>query len=255
MGICKYCGITKESRLMGGHVSCCSKNPNSRNKKLERVSVTKICIKCNLEFTDIALRHKDASIEIKGKKYCSFKCSNSHVQTSEQNSNRSKLLKGRQYVVHLHETKKCIECSSYFDALKDSKKKCCSRNCIMKRAGRKGGQISAAKQYRRSKNEIYFSELCKKEFMNVSCNEQMFNGWDADVILQNEKIAVLWNGKWHYSKITKKHSVKQVQNRDYIKLGEIIKAGYTPYIIKDMGSENREFVESEFVKFKEFISY
>lgn len=57
---------------------------------------------------------------------------------------------------------------------------------------------------------------------------------------------MLWNGKWHYEKITKNHSVKQVQNRDKIKIEEIKKAGYIPYIIKDNGKYNTNKVENEF---------
>ena len=104
-------------------------------------------------------------------------------------------------------------------------------------------------QNRRSKNEIYFAELCIKEFKKVLLNENIFNGWDADVIIEDYKIAVLWNGVWHYKKITRKHSVKQVQNRDRIKIKEIKKKGYIPYIVKDMGKHNKKFVESEFDKF------
>ena len=81
----------------------------------------------------------------------------------------------------------------------------------------------------------------------------MFNGWDADIILPDLKIAVLWNGKWHYEKITKKHSVKQVQNRDKIKIQEIIQTGYKPYIIKDMGKYKVNFVKDEFEKFQKYI--
>ena len=66
-----------------------------------------------------------------------------------------------------------------------------------------------------------FYELCVKEFSDVLSNENIFNGWDADIILTKEKVAVLWNGIWHYKKITKKHSLIQVQNRDIIKLKEI----------------------------------
>lgn len=84
-------------------------------------------------------------------------------------------------------------------------------------------------------------------------NEQKFNGWDADVIIEDLKIAVLWNGKWHYEKITQKHSVKQVQNRDNIKIKEIIKCGYIPYIIKDMGKYKKSFVEEEFEKFLNYL--
>lgn len=57
---------------------------------------------------------------------------------------------------------------------------------------------------------------------------------------------MLWNGPWHYKKITKNHSVKQVQNRDKIKIEEIKKAGYIPYIIKDNGKYNTNKVENEF---------
>ena len=81
----------------------------------------------------------------------------------------------------------------------------------------------------------------------------MFNGWDADIILNDHKMAIMWNGKWHYEKLTKKHSLKQVRNRDYIKIKEIKKLGYEPYIIRDMGSYNPEFVENEFEKLKKYI--
>ena len=63
---------------------------------------------------------------------------------------------------------------------------------------------------------------------------------------------MLWNGVWHYKKITEQHSVKQVQNRDRIKIKEIEKAGYIPYVIKDMGSEDETFVKQ---KFQELISF
>ena len=99
---------------------------------------------------------------------------------------------------------------------------------------------------KRSKNEIYFYELCKQHFNVVKHNEPMFNGWDADVIIEDIKYAILWNGPWHYRKITESHSVEQVQNRDKIKINEIEQAGYTPYIIKDDGSYNPEFVEQQF---------
>ena len=116
----------------------------------------------------------------------------------------------------------------------------------MSKSGRKS--IAIQGDLRRSKNEKYFCELCEKEFQCVKHNEPMFNGWDADIIIEDVKIAILWNGKWHYEKVTKNHSVEQVQNRDKIKIEEIKKCGYTPYIIKDMGKYNSQFVENEFNK-------
>ena len=65
------------------------------------------------------------------------------------------------------------------------------------------------------------NDLVKEKFPLTLSNVPMFNGWDADVIIPELKIAVLWNGNWHHKKITKKHSVLQVQNRDRIKIKEI----------------------------------
>lgn len=152
---------------------------------------------------------------------------------------------------------KCIECEIEFIPKNRNKEKCCSKECRINR-NRKNGQIGGIKssisQSRRSKNEIYFYELCKDHFKYISCNENIFNGWDADIIIHDIKVAVLWNGKWHYEKITKQHSINQVENRDKIKIKEIKKYGYKPYIIKDMGRENKIFVESEFLKFKKIYT-
>lgn len=105
---------------------------------------------------------------------------------------------------------------------------------------------------RRSKNEIEFCKLCEEYFDNVKHNESIFNGWDVDIIIEDIKFAVLWNGPWHYKQITKLHSVKQTQNRDKIKVKEIEECGWTPYIIKDMGKANKDFVKE---KFDEFLKY
>lgn len=121
--------------------------------------------------------------------------------------------------------------------------------------GRIAGLASVKSQSknRRSKNEIYFSQLCESHFDTVLINEQMFNGWDADIIIEDVKVAILWNGKWHYEKITDKHSVEQVQNRDAIKIKEIKSLGYFPYVIKDMGKYKKAFVEKEFEIFLDYL--
>ena len=61
----------------------------------------------------------------------------------------------------------------------------------------------------------------------------------------------MWNGNWHYKKITEKHSVSQVQNRDALKIKEIESCGYIPYVIKDTGKYNKSFVEEQFKLFLE----
>jgi len=118
-------------------------------------------------------------------------------------------------------------------------------------AGIKSSQLQC--ESKRSKAEILFCKLCESKFKNVKHNIAMFNGWDADVIIEDLKVAVLWNGAWHYKKITRYHSVKQVQNRDRLKIKEIINSGYKPYVIKDEGKFNKDKVYFEFNKFlKEF---
>ncbi len=150
----------------------------------------------------------------------------------------------------------CKMCNIEFQP-KESKSKLCSKKCAdeqwrtdeyrqkAKENGKVGGKLSATRQSKRSKNEIYFSELCQQYF-TITTNEPYFDGWDADVIIHSDKIAILWNGAWHYKQISKTQSLKQVQNRDKIKEDIIGKYGYTPYIIKDMGKYNRSFVEQEF---------
>jgi uncharacterized CHY-type Zn-finger protein len=154
----------------------------------------------------------------------------------------------------------CGICNKEFQPVR-SNAKLCSSECAKtlmrtdeykKRAffnGQKGGKVSATSQSRRSKNEIYFSELCAKEF-DITTNEPYFEGWDADVIIHSEKTAILWNGIWHYKQIMKSQSLKQVQARDKVKTAIIEKFGYTPYVIKDMGKYDKAFVEQEFEIFK-----
>ncbi len=165
--------------------------------------------------------------------------------------------------------RKCIVCGKeyyHFKSNHDSTKKFCSKDCEkyyqkhkkeflsqdairqISEGGRKSANVQ--KEKRRSKNEKYFCELCENHFSKVRHNELFFNGWDADIIIDDIKVAVLWNGNWHYKKITKSHSIEQTQNRDEIKIDEIKKCGYTPYVIKDVGKYNPKFVEE---KFKELL--
>ena len=104
-----------------------------------------------------------------------------------------------------------------------------------------------------SKGEIYFAELCIDYYgnNNVTTNELFFkdkngNGWDADIIIHSKKTAILYNGIWHYKKITETHSLEQMQNRDKIKTELIEKSGYIPYVVVDLGKFDKQFVEEAF---------
>lgn len=210
-----------------------------------------------LKFNILKLRNEGKSYnDISKLLNCSKSVISYHCSNNELNDiglNELRIIK--------NEIRTCTICSKEFVVKGYSKKKYCSSSCydgsdLKKEIGRKFGLKSAEiqKENRRSKNEIYFFDLCKEKYNEVLNNEPIFNGWDADVVITKYKIAILWNGKWHYEKITKKHSVKQVENRDKIKIKEIESCGYLPYIIKDMGRENKDFVEKEFEKLTGYIS-
>jgi len=151
--------------------------------------------------------------------------------------------------------KKCLVCEKLF-LTKNRNRKYCYK--CLKQVLRNAGIKSSQSQKRRSKNELYFDELCRNKFINVSSNKQFFadkfgNLWDADIILHDQKIAVLWNGLWHYKKLKKQHSLKQVQSRDRIKKKVIEQNGYTAYVIKDVGKFNLKFVEEMFLDFVNYI--
>jgi hypothetical protein len=189
--------------------------------------------------------------------HCSRNCANkrNHNQSTKDkisNTLKSKIIKEKKY---------CINCESDI-TMKPKKTKFCCRSCASKfNSNSERGKYHIKKlveksvktQSRRSKNEILFFEYCRIRFESVENNLPIFNGWDADIVIHDHKIAVMWNGIWHYKKIRKNHSVLQVQNRDKIKIQEILKFGYTPYVIKDMGKFSKNKVQSEFEKLLEYL--
>lgn len=264
---CQYCNETfvfDKKQQSGAHVINCVMNPNKKNM-INKILISKNqikhekklnCKKCGNEYS---LKLTDYIFKSgKYRKHCSRSCANSRDHSNEIKNKISESVKMKiqtpEVQIKLIRNKerkrmnrKCEVCGNDFITLISSNQKYCSRKCM----GSVGGRNS--KQGKRSLNEIMFYELCVKEFSDVLSNENIFNGWDADIILTKEKVAVLWNGIWHYKKITKKHSLIQVQNRDIIKLKEIKKMGYSPYIIKDMGGHNPKFVKEQFEIFKNFL--
>jgi len=203
------------------------------------------CKKCGKQF-----KKQQKEIKKHPNHFCSHSCSASYNNTKRI---KKKFVK-KEIILH---TKECEYCKNEFTTT--SRTIFCSRCCRIKNNNKSQpklsfsecGRRSVAKQKetRRSKNEKLFFKLCQNYFKDVKSNEPIFNGWDADVIIEDIQVAILWNGKWHYEKITEKHSVKQVQNRDNIKIKEIENYGYTPYIIKDMGKFNEKFVKEQFENF------
>jgi len=242
----KYCNTSCQNIHQGGYV-------NKKYGEFKKFIVT--CNNCKKEFE---IEEREKLFPKKEKYYCSRSCANSRDWDDDDKKKKSESLIGRNHIKRISTI--CKYCNKIFEHRITENRIFCSNKCSITYSNKnnidkaiKGGRASVLNQNRRSKNEIYFSELCKEYFNNIKTNESIFNGWDADIIIEDYKIAILWNGKWHYEKIKEKHSIKQVKNRDRIKIKEIKNCGYIPYVIKDMGRENNEFVENEFEKLKKYI--
>ena len=221
-------------------------------KRLEDYKANpKCCLNCTNKLPYQQLKQNG-----KNTKFCSRSCSASYNNERRIKTTPVPLTKKvyKKYVPKTLKTYECVVCKTKIKSL--HKRKTCSEFCSTQRkkeGARIGGLVSASRQIKRSKNEIYFYELCKAKFTNVLHNEPLFDGWDADVILLDLKIAILWNGSWHYKQITKQHSLLQVQTRDRLKQQAITKHGYLSYVVKDLGKFNKQFVEQEFETFCKVI--
>ena len=191
-------------------------------------------------------------------RFCSRSCANCRCHSEETKEkitvSSDKAWLKRKLInreIYYKSPNKCVICNNVIPYEKRHRKTCC-KDCYAEYDRETHKRISPVQ---RSRNEIDFCNLCINFFgdENVTNNNKMFSGWDADVILPKYKIAVLWNGPWHYKKITKNQKFEQIQNRDRIKLCEIQKYGYVPYIIKDMGKANYAKVIREFGIFLDWI--
>ena len=263
MNKCLNCGKHVKNKYCG---FACQNMHQGEARAIARYGEYKLfAVECNKCKTTFEVKEREKLFPQKDIYHCSRACANSRIHTQDTKDKIAKTLRKNPIIEKRIKEKKireknekivnCLHCNK-----ETTNSKFCSRSCNttygnLNGNGRKAGlaSVKAQSENRRSKNEIYFGKLCHEKFESVLFNEQMFNGWDADVIIPELKIAVLWNGRWHYEKIKEKHSVLQVQNRDKIKEEEIIKAGYKSYVIKDMGKYNKSFVEKEFQKFLCFL--
>lgn len=202
-------------------------------------------------------------------RFCSRACANSHDYSEETRNKTSaslvalhkantsvdhKVMVNKNRANYESSPQKCSICGNILPYEKRFRKTC-SDECL-RIALANAGKISAGIIGKRSKNEIAFCSLCEQYLGKdaVLHNEAMFNGWDADIIIPKYKVAILWNGPWHYRQITKDHSLAQVQIRDKIKLDQIELCGFIPYIIKDNSKFNLNKVNLEFNKFIEYLN-
>lgn len=190
-------------------------------------------------------------------KFCSKSCANRRPQKPQT---RKKISKGiirfndqnpdfRKEVSLRHKTVKpltsvsCYCCNKTltintetYDKRKYKFFSCDREQCkifVRKKISSETGKKSANSRCKRSVLEIKLYELCKKRY-DVSHNEIIINGWDADIIFYQYKIAVLWNGPWHYKNMNMtNHSLDQVVTRDCLKISALENLGWTVLVYQD----------------------
>jgi G:T-mismatch repair DNA endonuclease (very short patch repair protein) len=178
----------------------------------------------------------------KNPKYCSHTCrskitNKNRATRSEASKNQtSETLKSTIATKPKNYNKKVCRvsfCTICCKTLPFSDNSTCSKACLKLRYQQIGRNL-AANLNNRSKDEIKLYDLCFSAFTNVKHNEQLVDGWDADIILSDHKIAILWNGPWHYSEMPGLiHSLSQVQNRDTIKINTLQNAGWQVIVFRD----------------------
>ena len=226
---CEYCmRFISYSNIKIHTLKWCIKNPNSERYKEQNKE--RICERCKCIYT----LSKVGST----KRFCSKSCSNTRKLSESTKNKISSTLKSR------YENKSaklqffCKVCGAPITA--SNKSGTCKLHYTMSeetreklsKAGKKSAQIQ--KNNRRSKIEALFFEKIKKIFNDAESNKILVDGWDTDVFLPTQQIAIFWNGPCHYYPIYGQKNLNQTQNRDKIKKSLFEKAGYKVYIIKDV---------------------
>ena len=187
------------------------------------------------------------SFESRHNRFCSQSCSATNTNTGRHQSNETKQKISSGVKKYLNAREKppytkiefctCKYCNKKFVRKQEKgiSRTWCSDEC--KKLGRSLiARNNPGLGTKRSKQEIELYNLCKDHFGEtaVTNNEKIFNGWGADILIYDHRIAILWNGPWHYKEMGfSNHSLKQVQNRDIIKIKEIYAMGWTPIVFED----------------------
>jgi G:T-mismatch repair DNA endonuclease (very short patch repair protein) len=208
----------------------CSKSCNAtfynairRTNKPSKIQTGK-CKQCNLPLFN------------KNNKFCSRSCAakyNNPLKPTRSEESRNKTSKSNKSSSNRPHQCKISFCKVCGTLIRNSHRSSCSDKCKTNLL-QAGGRNSAATRIKRSKDEIKLYNLCKIQFLSVRHNESLTEGWDADIIIDDYKIAILWNGVWHYRQMPhNNHSLSQVQNRDKIKIQKLTEIGWKVLVYED----------------------
>lgn len=195
------------------------------------------------ESTITYCKHCNSPLDYKKRKntFCSPACSkhynDAHTVRNHTQETKSKIKQARINAPKQSKIsyRNCIICNKLFiwHHNKSGPNRCCSTTCLQIHRSNKA-RINPGLGTKRSKLEIELFELCKSHFNTVLSNYKIIDNWDADIVIPEYKIAILWNGPWHYKEMhIGNHSLKQVQNRDKIKIKLFNSINWNVFVFED----------------------
>ena len=204
--------------------SCSAKYHNTLRKLSKPIKqLTNHCLECNSLIKD-------------NLKFCNRSCAATYNNKLRPAGHHSRISlnsqrgKNQKNTIQYSKVSWCQVCGTL---IKHKNKQTCSDSCLQQ-VFQLAGIKSASTQVRRSKDEIKLYELCANYFSSVRHNQPLVDTWDADIIIDDTKTAILWNGPWHYKQMPhKNHSLSQVQTRDKIKHTKLTNAGWTVLVFED----------------------
>lgn len=209
----------------------------------------KVCKGCDKDFATYSVETKFCSQTCAGTFNNKTRSASGWKPSKEQREKTSKSLTGRSYIKDLDREKgecfhpvsrapftpitQCHICHKWFIVRNGVRLKTCSPECQHELRSQKGRENPGLGTFR-SKDEIKLFELCKEKFQDSEPNVKLVDNWDADISIPSLKIAIFWNGPWHYKDMKmKSHSLEQVQNRDRIKTKLFQEHGWKVIVFED----------------------
>lgn len=246
--VCSYCGDKFERLESASSDSAndfcshrCSAKHYNRIKEDEKIKSGTasifICMECGMT--------KRCNPYIRSaKKFCSHLCKKSHTlkkyKILEQNQPIEKELK-----------KVCLSCKEEFNVYPPSdiiKRKYCSGTCRNK-------ENNKILRGFRSKAEFALEHALNNKFPGEEItfnNRTILNGLELDVYFPKLKLAIEWNGVYHYKQIRDEKSFIRTQTTDIKKQQLCLEQDITLLVIKDLTS-NKNFIENEICNLIKYI--
>jgi ribosomal protein S27E len=126
---------------------------------------------------------------------------------------------------------------------------CCKSHASKYNADRREGGFC------RSQWEIMLCDLLKKEFPCldiIECDRTIFEGREADIYIPSIKLAIEWNGIFHFKPIFGKDKLAQTQVKDQEKIKIAQDKGVNLIVIPDLVNK-KTYVEKCFAKIAKII--